>query len=44
MGAEKAYGEARNIGLRWWYVAIKKQLMEFKFDVFGRELRELREF
>jgi tyrosine-protein phosphatase SIW14 len=28
--AKKAYSEARDIGLRWWYVAIKKQLMEFK--------------
>jgi hypothetical protein len=27
---KKAYSEARDIGLRWWYVAIKKQLMEFK--------------
>ena len=30
-GAEKAYGEARNSGLRWWYVTIEKQSMEFKF-------------
>jgi protein tyrosine/serine phosphatase len=28
--AKKAYGEARGIGLRWWYVAIKNQLMGFK--------------
>jgi protein tyrosine/serine phosphatase len=29
--AKKAYSEARDIGLRWWYVAIKNQLMGFKF-------------
>jgi protein tyrosine/serine phosphatase len=28
--ARKAYSEARDVGLRWWYTAIKKQLMEFK--------------
>jgi protein tyrosine/serine phosphatase len=28
--AKKAYSEARDIGLRWWYVAIKNQLMGFK--------------
>ena len=28
--AKKAYSEARDIGLRWWYRAIKQQLYEFK--------------
>ena len=28
--AKKAYDEARDIGLRWWYGAIKKQLLAFK--------------
>jgi protein tyrosine/serine phosphatase len=28
--AKKAYSEARDVGLRWWYTGIKKQLMEFK--------------
>jgi tyrosine-protein phosphatase SIW14 len=28
--AKKAYDEARDVGLRWWYGGIKKQLMEFK--------------
>jgi protein tyrosine/serine phosphatase len=28
--AKKAYDEARDIGMRWWYRAIKKQLYEFK--------------
>jgi tyrosine-protein phosphatase SIW14 len=28
--AKKAYDEARDIGLRWWYTGIKKQLENFK--------------
>jgi len=28
--ARKAYDEARDIGLRWWYSAIKDQVFEFK--------------
>lgn len=28
--AKKAYDEARDIGLRWWYMAIKKQVMEYR--------------
>lgn len=28
--ASKAYDEARDIGMRWWYRAIKKQLYDFK--------------
>jgi protein tyrosine/serine phosphatase len=28
--ARKAYDEARDIGMRWWYRAIKQQLYDFK--------------
>lgn len=28
--AKKAYNEARNVGMRWWYKAIKQQLYGFK--------------
>jgi len=27
---KKAYSEARQIGMRWWYPAIKKQIKEYK--------------
>jgi protein tyrosine/serine phosphatase len=28
--AKKAYSEARKVGMRWWFQAIKKQIQEFK--------------
>jgi protein tyrosine/serine phosphatase len=28
--AEKAYSEARQIGMRWWYRAFKKQIVEYE--------------
>jgi protein tyrosine phosphatase (PTP) superfamily phosphohydrolase (DUF442 family) len=28
--SEKAYSEARNIGMRWWFQSIKKQIYGFK--------------
>jgi protein tyrosine/serine phosphatase len=31
-GAEKAYKEARDIGMRWWYPAVKDQMYEFSRD------------
>ena len=31
--AERAYKEARDIGMRWWYPGLKNQLYSFKPDV-----------
>ena len=36
----KAYGEARSIGLRWWFPAIKQQIYTFKRDSGGFKAAE----
>jgi protein tyrosine/serine phosphatase len=34
--AEKAYAEARDIGMRWWYRGLKRQLYEFAQTIRSR--------
>ena len=34
--AKRAYSEARDIGMRWWYRGLKRQLYEYEERIHGR--------